>query len=166
MTQIAAQPGETGEAAMLAETGYSDTAIKYYLDKPNMREMTDADQVSEFLGSCGDTMKVFLKIEDNIVTDASYQVLGCPGAISAAMAAVDLIKGKDLAYARALNDGDIFQILVEIPAKKHHCIQLAVKALHKAVDEYRNGTGDNPAPDECGSDCDCKNGCPSKGILG
>jgi len=65
---------------MLAETGYSQTAIKYYLEKPNMREMGDADQVSEFLGSCGDTMKVFLKIENDVITDASYQVLGCPGA--------------------------------------------------------------------------------------
>ena len=165
MSQIMSQPGDTGEAAMLAETGYSQTAIKYYMEKPNMRSMSDADQVSEFLGSCGDTMKVFLKIDDNIITDASYQVLGCPGAISAAMAAVDLIKGKDLDYAKALNDGDIFEILVEIPAKKHHCIQLAVKALHKAVDEYRNGTNGTRTPDECEKDCGCKNGCPSKGIL-
>jgi nitrogen fixation NifU-like protein len=165
MSQIMSQPGETGEAAMLAETGYSQTAIKYYMEKPNMRAMPDADQVSEFLGSCGDTMKVFLKIDANIITDASYQVLGCPGAISAAMAAVDLIRGKDLNYAKALNDGDIFQILVEIPVKKHHCIQLAVKALHKAVDEYRNGTNETKGPDECGKDCDCKNGCPSKGII-
>jgi len=165
MSQIMSQPGETGEAAMLAETGYSQIAIKYYMEKPNMRAMPDADQVSEFLGSCGDTMKVFLKIDDNIITDASYQVLGCPGAISAAMAAVDLIRGKDLNYAKALNDGDIFQILVEIPVKKHHCIQLAVKALHKAVDEYRDGTSETRGPDECGKDCDCKNGCPSKGII-
>ena len=165
MSQIMSQPGETGEAAMLAETGYSQIAIKYYMEKPNMRAMPDADQVSEFLGSCGDTMKVFLKIEDNIITDASYQVLGCPGAISAAMAAVDLIRGKDLNYAKALNDGDIFQILVEIPVKKHHCIQLAVKALHKSVDEYRDGTSETGGPDECGKDCDCKNGCPSKGII-
>ena len=165
MSQIMSQPGETGEAAMLAETGYSQIAIKYYMEKPNMRAMPDADQVSEFLGSCGDTMKVFLKIDDNIITDASYQVLGCPGAISAAMAAVDLIRGKDLNYAKALNDGDIFQILVEIPVKKHHCIQLAVKAMHKAVDEYRDGTSETRGPDECGKDCDCKNGCPSKGII-
>jgi len=165
MSQIISQPGDTGEAAMLAETGYSQTAIKYYMEKPNMREMPDADQVSEFLGSCGDTMKVFLKIDDNTITDASYQVLGCPGAISAAMAAVDLIRGKDLDFAKKLNDGDIFKVLVEIPVKKHHCIQLAVKALHKAVDEYRNGTNGNKAPDACGSDCDCKNGCPSKDII-
>ena len=165
MSQIMPQPGETGEAAMLAETGYSQTAIKYYMEKPNMRAMPDADQVSEFLGSCGDTMKVFLKIENDIITDASYQVLGCPGAISAAMAAVDLIKGKSLDFAKSLNDGDIFKILVEIPAKKHHCIQLAVKALHKAVDEYRNGNNGNRAPDTCSTNCDCKTGCPGKDII-
>ncbi len=165
MTKTTSQSGDTGEAAMLAETGYSQTAIKYYMEKPNMRAMPDADQVSEFIGSCGDTMKIFLKIDNDIITDASYQVLGCPGAISAAMAAVDLIKGKDLDHANALNDGDIFKTLVEIPVKKHHCIQLAVKALHKAVGEYRNGGNGGKAPDECATDCSCKDGCPSRGIM-
>lgn len=165
MTQTPSRPDETGEAAMLAETGYSQTAIKYYMEKPNMREIPDADQVSEFIGTCGDTMKVFLKIDNDIITDASYQVLGCPGAISAAMAAVDLIKDKDLDHAKALNDGDIFKTLVEIPVKKHHCIQLAVKTLHKAVDEYRNGGNGTETPDECAADCSCKDGCHSIGII-
>ncbi len=149
------------ERKMLADLGYSEKAIYYYLEKPYMGILPDADQVSEMLGTCGDTLKVFLKIDHNTIEDIRYQVLGCPGAISAAMASVDLVKGKDLEYARNINDGDVFNQLEDIPAKKHHCIQLAVKALHKAIDEYKNGKGSLnntecravcSAPGEC-----CKN---------
>jgi nitrogen fixation protein NifU and related proteins len=129
------------EGKMLADLGYSEKAIKYYLEKPYMGSLPDADQVSEMLGTCGDTLKVFLKIDKDIIKDIRYQVLGCPGAISAAMASVDLAKGKHLEYAMNINDGDVFNQLEDIPAKKHHCIQLAVKALHKAIDEYKNGNG-------------------------
>jgi nitrogen fixation NifU-like protein len=62
------------------------------------------------------------------------------------MAAVDLVKGKSIEEAKKLNDSDIFRVLKEIPAKKHHCIQLAVKTLQKALDEYQDHqNGDNNA---------------------
>ena len=121
---------------MLADSGYSEKAIQYFLQKPYMGTIPDADQVSEMTGTCGDTMSICLKVENGVIQDARYQVLGCPGAIASAMAVVDLIKGKKLADARTLNDGDVFRALQEIPAQKHHCIQLAVKTFQKALDEY------------------------------
>ncbi len=131
---------DTGhQQQMLIDCGYSEKAVRYYIEQPYMGNLPDADQISEMQGTCGDTMKIFLKIDDNTITDIRYQVLGCPGAISASMAAVDLVKGKSIEKARKLNDGDVFNQLVDIPVKKHHCIQLAVKTLHKAIDEYRNG---------------------------
>jgi nitrogen fixation NifU-like protein len=138
-TEIIFQSDSGDQQKMLLDCGYSEKAVQYYLEQPYMGSLPDADQVSEMLGSCGDTMKIYLKIDDNIITDIRYQVLGCPGAISASMAAVDLVKGKSIEKARNLNDGDVFKQLVDIPAKKHHCIQLAVKTLHKALDEYKNG---------------------------
>ncbi|MFC1495686.1 iron-sulfur cluster assembly scaffold protein, partial [Thermodesulfobacteriota bacterium] len=81
---------------LLSGSGYSDKAIRYYLDKKNMGVLPDANQVSELTGHCGDTMKISLKIEEEIIRDARIQVLGCPGAIAAAMAAMDMIKGKTL----------------------------------------------------------------------
>lgn len=128
------QPGDMLTA--LTNTGYSETAANYFINKPHMGSIPDADQTSEFIGSCGDTMKIYLKIEEDKILDAKYEVMGCAGAISAAMAAVDLIKGNTIEFARNLNDGDIFKTLETIPEKKHHCIQLAVKTLHKAIDEY------------------------------
>lgn len=134
------EPADTATVReMLEGTGYAEKAIEYYIQKAYMGDMPDSDQVSEMVGSCGDTMKVFLKVENNIITDIKYQVLGCPGAISSAMAAASLVKGKELQYARTINDNDIFSELEDIPAQKHHCIQLAVKTLHKAIDQYGNG---------------------------
>lgn len=127
---------EGGMRELLSSTGYSDKAIDFYMDKAYMGELSDANHISEMVGSCGDTMKVFLKIDGGIIEDVSFQVLGCPGAVSSAMAAGFLVKGKDVDYAKSINDNDVFKELEEIPAKKHHCIQLSVKTLHKAIDEY------------------------------
>jgi len=121
---------------MLAGSGYSDKAIRYFMEKPYIGAIPDADQVSEMTGTCGDTMRICLKMENGVILDARYQVLGCPGAIASAMAVVDLIKGKKIADARNLNDGDVFRLLEDIPSQKNHCIELAVKTLQKALDEY------------------------------
>ena len=126
-----------GMQEMLSKAGYSNTAIQYYMEKPYMGTLQDADQVSEMTGTCGDTMAVYLKVDADVIADVRYEVMGCAGAISAAMAAVDLVKGKQIQQARRLVDGDVFRVLKEIPVKKHHCIQLAVKALHKTIDEYQ-----------------------------
>jgi nitrogen fixation NifU-like protein len=128
--------GQDGIKDMLAAAGYSAKAIKYYTEKPYMGTLPDADQCSEMTGSCGDTMEVYLKVEGNIIRDVRYQVMGCAGAVSAAMAAVDIVKGKTISEAKRLTDGDVFRLLEEIPVKKHHCIQLAVKTLLKALGEY------------------------------
>lgn len=117
-------------------SGYSDIAIGYYINKPYMGTLPDADQVTEITGPCGDTMRVFLKFDQGIIVDAKYQVFGCPGAVASAMAAVDLIKGKTIDEAIALKDRDIYRKLVEIPEKKQDCIRLAVKTLQKALEEY------------------------------
>jgi nitrogen fixation NifU-like protein len=123
--------------SMLSESGYSDKAIDYYIRKPHMGIIENADQISEMTGTCGDSMKVYLKVEKGRIADVKYQILGCPGSISAAMAAVDLVRGQSIDEALALNDADVFKSLEDIPAKKHHCIQLAVKALQNAITEYR-----------------------------
>jgi nitrogen fixation NifU-like protein len=139
MTQIQAATSAETKAIeeMLTASGYSQTAIDYYINKPYMGQIPDADITSEMTGTCGDTMGIYIKMDNGVVSDAKYQVMGCAGAISAAMAVVDLIKGKDLDYARTIDDGTVFKVLQEIPVKKHHCIQLAVKTLHKALDAHR-----------------------------
>ena len=128
---------------LLSSSGYSDKAIMYFLNKTNMGSLPDADQVTELTGHCGDTMRVYLKLEDGKIKDAKIQVLGCPGAIASAMAAMELIRGKTLAEAMALRDRDIFRMLGEIPDQKQHCIRLTNKTIQKAIQEYKCENGDN-----------------------
>jgi len=126
------------ERKMLSDAGYADPAINYYLEKKYMGHIENADQVSEKVGSCGDIMKVYIKMDqNNLIDDVRYEITGCAGAISAAMAAVDLVKGKTIEYALKINDGDVFKVLENIPEKKHHCIQLAVKTMHKGLQELK-----------------------------
>lgn len=123
---------------MLSEAGYAEPAINYYIEKKYMGHIENADQISEKVGSCGDTMKIYLKIDANrVIEDVRYEITGCAGAISAAMASVDLARGKTIDEALQLTDGDVFTVLENIPEKKHHCIQLAVKTMHKGLKEYK-----------------------------
>jgi nitrogen fixation protein NifU and related proteins len=134
-------PNEIRE--LLSVSGYSEKAINYFLEKKNMGSLPDADQVSELTGSCGDTMKVYLKVEDGRIKDAKIQVLGCPGAVASAMAAMDFIKGKTLEEAQGLKDRDIFRMLENIPDQKTHCIRLTNKTIQKAIEEYMSNNGKN-----------------------
>ena len=126
---------------MLSGSGYSQKAIDYYLEQSNMGSLSDADQVSELTGPCGDTMKVYLKLEEGKIQDAKIQVLGCPGAVASAMVAMDLAKGKTVEEALEIKDRDIVRILEELPEQKVHCVRLAVKALEKALNDYAGVNG-------------------------
>jgi len=128
---------------ILSGSGYSDKAIAYYLNRPNLGTLSEADQVSELTGPCGDTMKVYLKVNQGRIEDAKVQVLGCPGAVASAMVAMELAKGKTIEEAHAIKDRDIYRILEEVPDQKQHCIRLSIKALQKALEEYASGNGDN-----------------------
>lgn len=128
---------------LLSGSGYSEKAINYFLEKKNMGSLSDADQVSELTGTCGDTMKIYLKVEEGRIKDAKIQVLGCPGAVASAMAAIDIIKGKTLDEVQGLQDRDIFRMLEDIPDQKTHCIRLTNKTIQKAIEEYRFNNGKN-----------------------
>ena len=129
---------------MLAGSGYSDKAIEYYLNRPKMGSLPDANQVSELTGPCGDTMKIYLKLDHGRIEEAKIQVLGCPGAVASAMVAMELATGKTIEEAQNIRDRDIFRILEALPDQKQHCIRLAVKTLQKALDEYGSYNGNNP----------------------
>jgi nitrogen fixation NifU-like protein len=128
---------------LLSGSGYSEKAINYFLEKKNMGSLPDANQVSELTGTCGDTMKIYMKVEDGRIKDAKIQVLGCPGAVASAMAAIDIIKGKTLDEAQGLKDRDIFRMLEDIPDQKAHCIRLTNKTIQKAIEEYRSNNEKN-----------------------
>lgn len=116
--------------------GFSDVAIKYFKEKPYWGVLPNADIVTEMTGTCGDTMTIYLNIDKAIITDVKVLVLGCNGAMAAAMATADLVRGQSIINARAVDDAHVQHKLQEVPARKHHCIQLAVKTLQAALDTY------------------------------
>lgn len=130
-------------AKLLSGSGYSDKAIKYFLEKADMGSLPDADQVTELTGPCGDTMKIYLKIEDGRIKNAKMRVLGCAGAVASAMAAMELIKSKTIDSALAIKDRDIYNLLGEIPDQKQDCIRLTIKILQKAIEEYKSNNINN-----------------------
>lgn len=122
---------------LLSASGYADKAIAYFFNRANMGSLPDADQVTQLTGPCGDTMRIDLKLQEGRIKDAKMQVLGCPGAVASAMAAMDLIKGMTIEDALAIKESDIFRMLEELPDQKLHCIQLTIKTLQKGIEEYR-----------------------------
>ncbi len=122
---------------LLEKSGYSNKAIKYYLKKVNVGYIDKPSVHSAYTGPCGDTMKVYLKIESNVIKDAKFQAIGCAGAFSAGSALMEMVKGKTLENAEAITEESIINFLGGIPKQKFHCTCLAKRTLRKAIEEYR-----------------------------
>lgn len=128
---------------MLKEAGYSDIAIKYFLDRVNMGKVKNPTIENSKMGMCGDILTFSLKIEDNIIKDIKFQATCCVGGIAAAAAISELAKNKSLKEALKITEEDIARHLKKFPKYKIHCVCLAVKALKKTIENYeRTGPKD------------------------
>ena len=125
------------EFELLKDAGYSEKAIEIYKNKINVGVIENPDANLAYTGPCGDTMKLYLKIsDDDIVEDAKFQYLGCPGAASSGSAITKIVKGKTTEEAKSITEKDILQELGGLPETKLHCPKLAVTTLHKAIANY------------------------------
>ncbi|MDR2524895.1 MAG: Fe-S cluster assembly scaffold protein NifU [Oscillospiraceae bacterium] len=128
--------------------GYSEKVMDHFIHPRNVGEMTDADGVGE-VGSaqCGDIMKVYLRVENGILTDVKFKTFGCASAIATSSMATELIKGKPLAQALELTNKAVVEALDGLPSVKLHCSVLAEEAVKAAVKDYydRNGVDYDPA---------------------
>jgi len=123
---------------LLKESGYSDKAAEYYLNKVNVGELSEPDAYAIYTGPCGDTMEFFLKAEDGKIKDASFQAIGCAGAFSSGSALCDMIRGKTLEDAEKIEEEEIIEYLDGIPLQKVHCACLAKRTLRKAIGQYKD----------------------------
>ena len=127
---------------LLKEAGYSEKVIEFYMNKVNVGVVRNPDTVSAYTGPCGDTMKVYLKINnDSVIEYAKFQYLGCPAAASSGSAMTRFIKGKTLEEAKRTTEDDILQELGGLPESKLHCPKLALTTLQKAIAKYENCKG-------------------------
>lgn len=121
---------------------YSDKVMDHFTNPRNVGEIKDASGVGEVGNAkCGDIMKVYLKIEDNIIVDAKFKTFGCGSAIASSSMATDLIKGKSVDEAWTLTNKAVAEALDGLPPIKMHCSVLAEEAIHKAINDYRQKQG-------------------------
>jgi nitrogen fixation NifU-like protein len=121
---------------------YSDKVIDHFTNPRNVGEIENADGIGEKVSSsCGDRMKVFLKVEDGIIRDIKFQTYGCGAAIASSSMMTELVIGKTLDEAMALTNDIVAEALDGLPAPKLHCSNLAADALHEAITNYRENNG-------------------------
>jgi len=122
---------------LLKESGYSDKAIEYYLNKVNVGELSEPDAHAVYTGPCGDTMEIFLKVEDGKIKEAKFQAIGCAGAFSSGSALTERIIGMTLEEAEEIDEAKIIGYLGGIPKQKVHCTCLSKRTLQKAIKNYK-----------------------------
>ena len=127
---------EEGLVKLLKKAGYSEKAIDYYIRKLNVGIIEGAEAVDSYMGFCGDSMKVYLKIEKSIIRNAKFQAIGCAGAFASGSAVTEMVRGKTLEEAEKLTEQDVIRDLGDLPGPKIHCARLAVDALRKAIESY------------------------------
>ena len=128
--------GKKGLEKMLQKAGYSDKAIDYYIREVNVGVIKGAEAVDSHMGFCGDSMKVYLKVQEGIICDAKFQAIGCAGAFASGSALTEMIKGKTLKQAQQFTEKDVSEYLGNLPGAKIHCAGLAVDALRKTIESF------------------------------
>jgi nitrogen fixation protein NifU and related proteins len=126
----------------MAESGYSKKAIELYVNNVNVGTLQNPSIVTTFLGPCGDLIKLYLRInEKEIVEEAKFYYLGCPGSAASASAMTMLLKNKTLSQAKKLTENDILAELGGLPKSKRECATLCLRTLRKGIAEYERAQG-------------------------
>ena len=126
---------------------YSEKVMEHFTNPHNVGKLDDADGVGEVGNAkCGDIMKMYLKIENDIITDVKFNTYGCASAIATSSIATDMIKGQPLSEALKLTNKAVVEALDGLPAVKIHCSVLAEQAIKAAVKDYydKNNISYNP----------------------
>lgn len=124
---------------------YTEKVMDHFRNPRNVGELENASGVGE-VGNpqCGDIMKIYLEVENNIITDIKFKTFGCGSAIASSSMATELVKGKTLEEAWGLTNKAVAEALDGLPPVKMHCSVLAEEAIHKAINDYRIKNGLEP----------------------
>lgn len=117
---------------------YTDKVLDYFQNPRNVGEIEDASGVGQ-VGSpkCGDIMKMFLEIEDDVIVDVKFKTYGCGAAVATSSMATELIMGKTLEEAEKITNKMVVEELGGLPHEKLHCSVLAEQAIRAAIKDYR-----------------------------
>ena len=138
---------------------YSEKVMDHFQHPRNVGIIENADGIGEVGNAkCGDIMKIYLKIDDDKISDVKFETFGCGSAIASSSMATELIKGKPLSQALELTNKAVAEALDGLPAYKMHCSVLAEEAIKAAIADYYTRQGIDPSPivgEGCVGCCDC-----------
>ena len=140
---------------------YSEKVMDHFRNPRNIGVIEDADGIGEVGNAkCGDIMKIYLKIENDIITDVKFETFGCGSAIASSSMATELIKGKPVGEALSLTNKAVVEALDGLSAHKLHCSVLAEEAIKAALKDYYDKNGIEydhtqfPDCESCGHCCE------------
>ena len=140
---------------------YSDIVMDHFMHPRNVGEIENPDGVGQVGNAkCGDIMKMYLKIRDNVIQDVKFETFGCGSAIASSSMATEMIKGKTIDQALAVTNRQVVDALGGLPAHKLHCSVLAEESVKSAIKEYYDRHGieydHSKFPEDCGSCESCR----------
>ena len=126
---------------------YSEKVLDHFSNPRNVGEIENADGVGEVGNAkCGDIMKMYIKVDDGIISDVKLKTFGCGAAVATSSMATELIKGKSIDDALKLTNKAVVEALDGLPAVKLHCSVLAEQAIKSALADYYTRQGVDPTP--------------------
>jgi len=121
---------------------YTDKVMDHFTNPRNVGDIKEADGVGEVGNAkCGDIMRIYLQIEDNIIKDVKFKTFGCGAAIATSSMVTELVKGKTIEEALEISNQAVAEALGGLPPAKMHCSNLAADALHEAIKDYISKKG-------------------------
>ena len=121
---------------------YSEKVMDHFANPRNVGEIDNANAIGEVGNAkCGDIMKIYMDIEDNIIKDVKFKTFGCGAAIATSSMATEMVKGKTVEEALELTNKAVMDALDGLPPEKIHCSVLAEEAIHSAIEDYRKKSG-------------------------
>lgn len=117
---------------------YSEAVMDHFSNPRNVGEIEDANAIGQVGNAkCGDIMKIYMKIEDNIIKDIKFKTFGCGAAIATSSMATEMVKGKSVEEALSLTNKAVMEALGGLPTEKVHCSVLAEEAIASAIEDYK-----------------------------
>ena len=140
---------------------YSDIVMDHFMHPRNVGEIENPDGVGQVGNAkCGDIMKMYLKIRDNVIQDVKFETFGCGSAIASSSMATEMITGKPIDEALAVTNRQVVDALGGLPAHKLHCSVLAEESIKSAIKDYYDRHGieydHSKFPEDCGSCESCR----------
>jgi len=119
---------------------FSDKTIDYAKNPRNQGEIEAPTAVGEVSNpDCGDSTKIYLKVENEVIVDITFETFGCAAAVASSSMLTEMVKGKTVEEASKITEQAVSDALGGLPDKKMHCSMVGVNALHKAIKNYQNG---------------------------